>query len=324
MNLIILGVCMFVSFSFVSSRRDRIIPQSAQLPPDQFNALQDFYNSLNGDSWFWTSYTVRWNFTESNPNPCDGWYGITCSCVVDCTLTGLDLYAFNLEGTLPATIGSWTSLLNLDLGANNFMYGSIPSTIGSLTSLKELYLDCIPASIGNLKDLQYLDLGTSKFNGSIPDSIGNLTNLKELYLDSNLMTGSVPASIGNLQDLQYLDLEMNILNGSIPDAIGNLTNLNQLSLSLNTLNGSIPDSIGNLTNLMELYLNQNFLSGSIPFSIGNLKQLQSQTSQGPEGAQTIEILQADFGTRGGEGETGKLHNENENEIKKKKKRRFNE
>jgi hypothetical protein len=47
-----------------------------------------------------------------------------------------------------------------------------------------------------------------------------------------------------------------------------------------------------------------------------------QSSQGPEGTQAIEILQADFGTRGREGEASKLHHENENEIKKKKKKKI--
>jgi hypothetical protein len=46
---LLLFIFLLVSFSFVSSRRDQITVLSAQLPPDQFNALQDFYVSLNGD-----------------------------------------------------------------------------------------------------------------------------------------------------------------------------------------------------------------------------------------------------------------------------------
>jgi Leucine-rich repeat (LRR) protein len=280
MNCIVLCVFLFVSLSFVSSHRDRNTLQSAQLPPDQFNALQDFYNSLNGDSWHWTSSTVRWNFTEPNPNPCDGWYGITCSCVVDCTLTGLDLDAFNLEGTLPDSIYSWTSLTNLQLPYNH-IYGSIPSSIGNLTNL--LYLEIeenklngsIPSSIGNLISLQTLDLSSNYLIGGIPSSIGNLTKLTSLYLNDNPLGGTIPDSIGQLSKLVGLYLYSNALTGSIPDSIGQLSKLVGLYLYDNALTGSIPDSIGNLKELIYLYLFGNKLNGSIPSSIGNLISLQT-------------------------------------------------
>src|SRR5689334_1337755 len=54
------------------------------LPPDQFDALWEFYNSTKGGMWQWqpASPTSQiWDFKEPNPNPCyEYWQGITCLC----------------------------------------------------------------------------------------------------------------------------------------------------------------------------------------------------------------------------------------------------
>ena len=106
-----------------------------------------------------------------------------------------------------------------------------------------------------------LYLSDNQLSGSIPASIGNLTNLETLGLSGNQLSGSIPASIGNLTNLETLGLSGNQLSGSIPASIGNLSKLGVLSLSTNQLSGSIPESIGNLTNLKRLYLRNNQLQG---------------------------------------------------------------
>ena len=82
--------------------------------------------------------------------------------------------------------------------------------------------------------------------GSIPPEIGNLTNLEKLDLRINQLTGSIPPEIGNLTNLTLLDLSENQLTGSIPPEIGNLTNLEYLLLHSNQLTGKIPKSICDL------------------------------------------------------------------------------
>merc|ERR1712137_79066 len=125
----------------------------------------------------------------------------------------------------------------------------------------------IPYSMGQLTNLQGLNLHYNKLTGSIPDSMGQLTNLRELCLESNQLTGSIPDSMGQLTNLQYLHLGSNQLTGSIPDSMGQLTNLTQLCLDDNQLTGSIPDSIGQLTNLKLLWLHNNQLTGDIPLEM---------------------------------------------------------
>ncbi|PRQ56716.1 putative leucine-rich repeat-containing, plant-type, leucine-rich repeat domain, L [Rosa chinensis] len=163
-------------------------------------------------------------------------------------------------------------LMSLKLSATNFSI-NLPSLIERFHSLKELDLSScnisegpVPFSLGNLRDLIYLDLSYNKFNGQVPFSLGNLKDFIYLDLSYNKFNGQVPFSLGNLRDLIGLDLSYNKFNGHIPTAmLGNLTQLTYLSLSNNYFHGSVPQSLFNLTNLQTLELDHNSLSGTVEF-----------------------------------------------------------
>ena len=67
--------------------------------------------------------------------------------------------------------------------------------------------------------------GNTPLGGDIPASLGNLTNLELLRLDSNLFSGHIPAELTNLAKLERLNLQNNRLDGPIPSAIGNLNSI---------------------------------------------------------------------------------------------------
>ena len=162
----------------------------------------------------------------------------------------------------------------------NGLYGFIPPEIGNLINLEILdlynnFLDGpIPPEIGNLINLERLDLYNNFLDGPIPPEIGNLINLERLDLSNNSLSGSIPPEIENLINLERLNLRNNSLSGSIPPEIENLINLEELYLSNNRLSGSIPPEIGNLINLEDLNLYNNFLDGPIPPEIENLINLE--------------------------------------------------
>src|SRR4051812_37330984 len=87
----------------------------------------------------------------------------------------------------------------------------------------------------------YVGLEDNNLSGQLPASLGNLVNLQTLELDFNGLNGSIPTSLGTLKNLTGLNLERNQLSGNIPSSIGNLVNLQYfLQLDHNQLSGSIP------------------------------------------------------------------------------------
>lgn len=129
----------------------------------------------------------------------------------------------------------------------------------------------LPASIGNLENLESLKLFFNQISGSIPDEIGNLKNLKVLDLNSNIISGNIPSTIQNLENIEHLLLSSNNLTGVLPAEIGSLSNLNTLVLFDNHFFGDLPYAISNLTNLEELIIaNNNFNFESMQTSLAAL------------------------------------------------------
>ena len=132
----------------------------------------------------------------------------------------------------------------------------------------------IPPEMGDLANLEVLDLGGNQLTGEIPPELGNLANLEVLGLYVNQLIGEIPPELGNLANLEVLGLYVNQLTGEIPPELGNLANLEVLYLHVNQLTGEIPPELGNLANLETLTLDWNELSGTIPSSLGSLANLK--------------------------------------------------
>ena len=139
----------------------------------------------------------------------------------------------------------------------------------------------IPAELGNLANLEVLNIHDSSLSGPIPAELGNLANLTILYLDGTNLSGPIPAQLGNLANLDNPGaLDSNRVERPDTSAVGQLGQPGQiLDLSGNELSGPIPAQLGNLTNLTILDLSGNELSGPIPAQLGNLANLRRAVAQ---------------------------------------------
>ena len=149
------------------------------------------YNSTGGASW-----TTKTNWGETGV-AIGMWEGVITN--GSGSVTALDLPGNNLSGTLPAALGSLTSLTMLDL-SDNRLSGTIPD-LRALNQLQNLYL------------------GDNQLSGTIPDWLSSLTSLTTLNLRDNRLTGAIPEELGNLNLLNLLYLDDNQLSGPIPDAV---------------------------------------------------------------------------------------------------------
>ena len=177
---------------------------------------------------------------------------------------------------------------SLDL-SNSGIADSIPSEIGNLTNLESLdlsfcYINYVPSEIGNLTNLENLNLKWNQLTDFDLSIFTNLINLKKIDLSVCGIIGQLGSEFENLTNLEYLKLSGNQFTGIIPSEIWNFENLKALELGgffimgagvLNSITGTIPDEVGNLINLKKLDLSNNEFSGEIPSSLFNLDSLDT-------------------------------------------------
>ncbi|KAK4284041.1 hypothetical protein QN277_000923 [Acacia crassicarpa] len=196
------------------------------------------------------------------------------------------LNQFNLTHNLftgPFELNSTSKLLQMeyfDISYNSigdempphigFIFPNLISLAMSSASLR----GCFPASIGELRQLNDLDLSNNNLSGYLPQEFGHGHNeLRFLKLSNNNLSGPCLPLRSNFTRLLFMDLNNNTFKGKFPSGIINSTQLRMLDVSANQLFGEIPSWIGNFRNLSYLILSKNSFMGSLPQNFCNLTKL---------------------------------------------------
>ena len=143
--------------------------------------------------------------------------------------------------------------------------------------------------IGELVNLEALELSCLEKLEDLPEEIGRLRKLQELIIDNGngcSMNISLPRSIGRLSNLRVLRLygaldatetgedgtERRGRSKRLPDTLANLQSLEELDLGRNGLR-AVPPQVASLRRLKKLGLDYNGIR-EIPSFVGDLKNLR--------------------------------------------------
>nr|DAD29675.1 TPA_asm: hypothetical protein HUJ06_031143 [Nelumbo nucifera] len=257
---------------------------------------------------------------------CCQWSGVRCDNKTG-AVTAIDLhnphpydpyssvwYGFwNLSGRIGPSLLRLKSLRYLDLSLNTFQGIPIPDFLGSLKELRYLNLSnagfsgAIPANIGNLTKLQYLDLTSvsnvlNDFNPQLIAAdiqwVTGLASLRHLALNGvnlssvesnwvqvlnmlpsltelHLSSCSLPGSISSIQPVNFTLLKVsyrlssNSFSMKILNWIVNVSSLVYVDVGdITGLYGRTPLGFSKLPNLRYLDLSMNNLSASCPQLLG--------------------------------------------------------
>ncbi|KAJ1265442.1 hypothetical protein BS78_08G077100 [Paspalum vaginatum] len=259
--------------------------------PEQASALLRLKHSFNTTAGDYSTAFQSWVAGTD----CCRWDGVGCS-GADGRVTSLDLSGHHLQaGSFDPALFRLTSLNHLNLSSNNFSMSKLPVITGfeQLTQLTHLDISDtniageIPASIGGLVNLVYLDLSTSfhiveydKENSemiymsdlfrqlkapNMETLLANLTSLEELHMGMVDMSSNGQRWCDHIAKstpkLQVLSLPWCSLSGPICASFSAMQSLNTIELHYNHLSGPVPEFLVSFSNLAVLQLQVNKFEG---------------------------------------------------------------
>ena len=198
----------------------QLIDVSVEGPSRDREALVALFRATGGD--------FRWDVHTNwlSDQPLGTWYGVTTN--DNGRVIELSVPDNGLWGEIPREIVHLQKLKRMDLSENR-MDEALPAEIGDLRDLEALNLSgnsflgwgtSIPAELGKLSKLRWLNLNDTRFEGRIPPELGNLKSVTRLELADLWVYGSVPPEFRMLANLRHLDISDNrFLEGGLPQQL---------------------------------------------------------------------------------------------------------
>ncbi|CAI0389899.1 unnamed protein product [Linum tenue] len=140
----------------------------------------------------------------------------------------LDLSNNRFAGPFPNVTLQMPKLKFLDLRFNEFE-GTVPKELFD-KDLDAIFINHnrfrfeLPDNFGN-SPVSVIVLANNNFHGCVPASLGNMTNLEEIIMMNNGFRSCLPPEIGRLRNATVFDVSFNQLMGPLPDTIGGMEEL---------------------------------------------------------------------------------------------------
>ncbi|MDP2437240.1 MAG: hypothetical protein Q8P67_15955 [archaeon] len=164
-------------------------PSNQPLPPTQVPAMADMQAQWGKQlGWTGNASTAACSWPGVHCNQA-GIYGIVIS---------IDVSASDLSGAIPASISALTTMVSFNCSQNPLIGGQIPADLGSISSLR------------------YLDMSYSGLTGTLPSNLQSL-KLSTLAVTSNKLTGPVQATICSIKNY---NLQGNMWDCPLPTCCG--------------------------------------------------------------------------------------------------------
>lgn len=184
---------------------------------------------------------------------------------------------------------SSTRVVGLEL-PSAMLKGAISFKLGELSELEVLNLsgnelsDTIPEQLYNCRRLVSLDLRRNSLVGPIPRGILSLLpNLMEFLASDNKLSGSLDYLIEKrlapesapCESLKLLDVSHNLFTGVLPWKLSSCSELMEIHLESNYLVGGVPREYAELKNLETLHLQNNILDQPLPEELKGCTKLRT-------------------------------------------------
>ena len=104
-------------------------------------------------------------------------------------------------------------------------YGVVADSTGRVTGLRlrdNGLTGSLPAALGDLAELRFLQLPKNGLTGAIPSEIGSLGRLGALWLSDNDLSGALPPELAELDSLRVFWVGENELEGVVPTGFKDL------------------------------------------------------------------------------------------------------
>ncbi|XP_034710528.1 receptor-like protein EIX2 [Vitis riparia] len=260
------------------------------------------YNQLQGSIPDTIGNMVLLSHLDLSHNQLQGFIPDTVGNMV--SLENLYLFQNHLQGEIPKSLSNLCNLQELELERNNLSGQLTPDFVACANDTLEIlslwdnqFSGSVPALIG-FSSLRELRLDFNQLNGTLPESVGQLANLQYLDIASNLLQGTISeAHLFNLSQLSYLDLSSNALTFNMslewvppfqlyslrlascklgprfPSWLRTQNQLSELDISNSEISDVLPDWFWNVTSTVNtLNISNNQINGTLP----NLPQLPYQ------------------------------------------------